>query len=184
MSATVVAPTYVHQAYPKMLYRVGHAPIVVKDQAAHLALEPGWGEVPASAVPVPGQPVTGPVAVPSSTAVDLELATLRAENARLKLLQQAPPPSQPVAPAPAVEKPLIFAPGPDGRTPEQQIEADIAAERAELYATSVSAIISRLKGSSLATLQKLQTYEQANPRPEGPRKSLMDAVAIAIKGLI
>jgi hypothetical protein len=181
MSKTVVAPVpYIHQEYPKMLYR-GGAKCVVPDLVAHatlIATEPDWTDSPAPAVPVPVQPVTGPVAVPSQTAVELELATLRAENARLKL-QQAPPPA-----AAAVEKPLIFAKGPDGLTAEQQIESDINGERAALYATPVSALISKLKGSSRPVLEKLLTYEQANPRPEGPRKSLLDAVALALKGLI
>jgi hypothetical protein len=174
MSATVVASPYVHQPYPKMLYKAGQTPITVKDQAAHLALEPGWGEVPTGAVTAPAAaPVAAPPPLaPSASAVELELATLRAENARLK------GGSQPVAP-----KPLIFAPGADGVSAEQQIQADIdadaAAERTALWATPEAAIITRLKGSSKATLLKVQSYEAQNP--DGARKKLMAALAKAIK---
>lgn len=175
-----------------MLYKAGEKPRTVKDQLAHMELvsaEPGWFDSPSGAKPAAAAPAASPL-VPSSTALSLEfetfrtdlamltagVAVLRAELDALKAASQAPAPfaSLPgVMPAAAAE-------------PDATAEPDAVddSEEAALYRTPVSTIIGKLKGSSRATLTKLEAYERANPRPEGPRKSLLDAVAIAMKGLL
>lgn len=200
MTKTVVAPApYVHQDYPKMLYRQGVSR-TVKNQLAHFELcnaEAGWTESPAPAAPAAPAAIA-PLA-PGPIAVDLELQTLRAEVTRLttelvraqsdlklalldaevyRAPSQAAAPDADVAAA-VVQNVVIEAPKaePVEMTEDEQ-------ERAALYATPVTAIVSKLKGSKREVLEKLQTYELANPTVPGGRKTLLAAVDIAIKGLL
>lgn len=128
------------QEYPKWVYsRSGSR--IVKDQAEHAALPPGWYASPAD--------------IPSVGASDVADAVASAPAAQ-------------VTPGPTVPE-LGDADGP-ART-----EAD------SLYAANAATVISKLEGSSEATLLHVQSLEAANPK--GARKGVMKAIEAKLKAL-
>lgn len=146
--------------YPKWLYHKTEKAYIVPDHQAHIDAGPEWFETPGEAEagqalnPVSdAAPAAPPVAPPSDPAVTSPVVPVAPVDP-----PAAPPVTDPVTEAAVVE-----------------------AEKTELYATSITKIVEKLKNASKATLERVANYEAGNPA--GPRAGLVKAIAAAVKKL-
>jgi hypothetical protein len=151
---STVGSTYQHQEYPKVLYGVTGQTALVKDAMEHAALGAGWAESPgeAAALVAPAVSTEAPAVLTASPAVPTE--------------------------APAVP---TVAPAVPTRAETPAIDADAVdkAQAAGVHGAPVSVILEKLKGAPVEILVKVRGYEAQNPK--GPRKSLTEALDVAIK---